>query len=209
MLYTSKFEHRPIAINGHALPHPTPLLPRKVFEFSGSSETTLGGKMTDFHMHEYLFFLPIVPYNTGFSFPHWPSQVRVVRLIVFTLRTNFGRKTRKIRRFFCIACSHLATFNMLHITCQHMCYVPYIGIRSNANWRPWWVRGKEVWLKPVTPGWMSPRKQWLPPGFMQWLLSRPEENMLSMHYFGIIGSDQNVHSAKIVQHYITQSPGSD
>ena len=139
--------------------------------------------------HEYLFFLHIVPYNTGFSFPHWPSQVRVVRLIVFTLRTNFGRKTRKIRRFFCIACSHLATFNMLHITCQHMCYVPYIGIRSNANWRPWWVRGKEVWLKPVTPGWMSPRKQWLPPGFMQWLLSRPEENMLSMHYFRIIGPD--------------------
>ena len=54
------------------------MLPQKFLEFRGyeiASETILGqtmllgGLMTEFHMHEYLPFLPIVLYSTGFGFP--------------------------------------------------------------------------------------------------------------------------------------------
>ena len=72
--------------------------PRKILKFIGyeiASETIwantmlLGGQKTEFHMYEYLAFLPIASYSTGFDFPFvrlshkpHPSQMRLARLIV-------------------------------------------------------------------------------------------------------------------------------
>ena len=45
----------------------------KCLEFRGyeiaSDTMLLGGQTTEFHMYEYLPFLPIVSYSTGFGFP--------------------------------------------------------------------------------------------------------------------------------------------
>ena len=55
------------------------MLPQNFLEFRGyeiASKTIfganmmlLGGQTTEFHMYEYLPFLPIASYNTGFGFP--------------------------------------------------------------------------------------------------------------------------------------------
>ena len=77
------------------------------------------GQMTEFHMYEYLPFLPIVSYSTGFGLlivclsrkPH-PSQMRLARLITWKNRRLLeGRLRRDLLH--CSQPSHI----FQHVTC--------------------------------------------------------------------------------------------
>ena len=80
----------------------------------------LGGQTTELHMYEYLPFLPIASYSTGFGFPvvrlsrkPHPSQMRLARLLV---RLEEGKVVADSEEFFRTVCSHSPKFQ--HVTTE-------------------------------------------------------------------------------------------
>ena len=117
----------------HAIP--------EIFGYEIASETIFGSircfseARRQVHMYEYLPFLPIVSYNTGFGFlivrlsrKSCPLQMRLARLIVCLEEQKVvGRKTRM--SIFCTVAA------IAQVSTCHLCAWGGLAWASDEQWR--------------------------------------------------------------------------